>query len=63
MQYQVTEQQDMKRIGLVVSKEFDQLLKDVSEKNGTWNKSLMIRHMCMSFIKNEHPELLNGHQS
>ena len=58
MQYQVTEQQDMKRIGLVVSKEFDQLSKDVSEKNRTWKKSLMIRHMCMSYIQNEHPELL-----
>ena len=42
MHYQVTEQQDMKRIGLVVSKEFDQLLKEVSEKNGTWNKSLIL---------------------
>jgi hypothetical protein len=59
MKYEINEQTGMtKIIGFSVSTEFDALLKEVSEKTGTWNKSLMIRHMCMSYIQNEHPELL-----
>ncbi len=49
-----------KRIGLVVSRDFDQVLKEVAAKNNIQNKSLMIRHILQTYISNEHPELVSA---
>ena len=64
IQYEMNQSQtNVKRIGLVVSNDFDQVLKEVAALNNIQNKSLMIRHILQYYISTQHPELLNGHQS
>jgi hypothetical protein len=59
IQYQMNKSQtNVKRIGLVVSTDFDQVLKDVAALNNIQNKSLMIRHILQDYISTQHPELV-----
>jgi hypothetical protein len=59
IQYQMnTSETNVKRIGLVVSNDFDQALKDVAAINNIQNKSLMIRHILQDYISTQHPELM-----
>ncbi len=51
-------QTNIKRIGLVVSTDFDQVLKEVAAINNIHNKSLMIRHILQDYISTKHPELV-----
>ncbi|MBV22294.1 MAG: hypothetical protein CMI57_02230 [Parcubacteria group bacterium] len=61
IQYEMNQSQtNGKRIGLVVSRDFDQVLKEVAAKNNIQNKSLMIRHILQTYISNEHPELVSA---
>jgi hypothetical protein len=61
IQYQMNKSQtNVKRIGLVVSTDFDQVLKEVAALNNIQNKSLMIRHILQTYISNEHPELVSA---
>jgi hypothetical protein len=59
-EYQVNNSETNKRIGLVVSTEFDQVLKDVAAINNVKNKSLMIRHILQDYISTQHPELVSA---
>ena len=61
IQYEMNQSQtNVKRIGLVVSRDFDQVLKEVAALNNIQNKSLMIRHILQDYISTQHPELVSA---